>query len=116
MTHLQEITRWVAEFDPQVMVVPRDRNILTIRRDVTGRRKCRVEEVFLLHRQRPKHYESLQECIRLENQLCLGENAPVFGESSEIVAEKAQLARILPGGQGLYQVTLKVTYTMNLEE
>lgn len=114
MSHLQSVSRWVARFDPNVTVVPRDRKILEKRQDITGRQVCRVQEVFLLHRQNLKCYDSLLAAITLANRLTMDKNAPVFGENTEIVAEKAQLARVLPGDQGLYQVTLRVT--TDLEE
>ena len=116
MSHLQTVSAWVAGFDNQVTVVPRDRKILDKRQDITGRQVCRVQEVFLLHRQMPKCYDSFQSCIRLGNRLTMDPNAPVFGDNTVILAEKAQIARVLPGEQGLYQLQLNITYTMDLEE
>ena len=115
MTHLQEISQWVARFDDKVTVIPRDRKILDKRRSITGRQTCRVQEVFLLHRQRKKCYDSFLDSIRLGNRLTMDESAPVFGENTVILAEKAQLARVLPGEQGLYQLQLNITYTMEDE-
>ena len=112
MSHLQEIVRWVAGFDDKVTVIPRDRKILDKRQDITGRQVLRVQEVFLLHRQMKKCYDSFLACIRLGNRLTMDESAPVFGENTVILAEKAQLARVLPGEQGLYQLQLNITYTM----
>ena len=114
MSHLQSISRWVARFDPHVTVVPHNRKVLQKRQDITGRQICRVQEMYLLHRQSPKCYDSLLAAISLANRLTMDRNAPVFGENTEILAEKAQLARVLPGDQGLYQVTLSVT--TDLEE
>ena len=112
MTHLEEIIRWVQKFDPRVTVIPRDRKILDKRQDITGRQVCRVQELYLLHRQNPKCYDSFLSCVRLGNRLTMDESAPVFGENTVILAERAQLARVLPGEQGLYQLQLNITYTM----
>ena len=112
MTHLQAVSRWVAGFDDKVTVIPRDRKILDKRQDITGRQVCRVQEIFLLQRQRKKCYDSFLTCIRLGNRLTMDKNTPVFGENTVVLAEKAQLARVLPGEQGLYQLQLNITYTM----
>lgn len=111
MTHLQEISQWVSSFDPRVMVVPRDRKIVDKRQDITGRQVCRVQETYLLHRQDRKSYQSFLNCIRLGNRLTSAKNTPVFGENTVILAEKAQLARLMPGEQGLYQLQLNITYS-----
>ena len=115
MTHLEKISRWVAGFDDKVTVIPRDRKILDKRKDITGRQVCRVQEIFLLHRQMPKCYDSFLACIGLGNRLTMDENAPVFGDNTVILAEKAQIVRVLPGEQGLYQLQLNITFTMEDE-
>ena len=116
MAHFQAVQSWVAGFDPALKVLPTEKRVLQKIRDITGRCTCRVSESFVLQRIMPRCYESLEKFQALEAALTLGNAAPVLGENCVFFGEKAQLAQVLPGENGLYQVTLRAEYILDLED
>ena len=109
MSHLECVAAWVQSLEPMAEVLFGEQKLGKIRKLVDGSVRCPVEEVFLLRRVLPKSKESFEKMQALQNKLT------VAGRG-EIVAEKAQLARILPGNAGVYQITLKAEYQMDLED
>lgn len=109
MSHLQEVKAWAQAFAPKAEVLFADKKLGKLRQSVDGRFHCQVEEVYLLRQVLPKSRESFEQMLRLQNTLTLAGQGRIAGE-------KTQLARILPGNAGVYQITLRVGYQMDLEE
>lgn len=109
MSHLECVAAWVQSIEPMAEVLFGEKKLGKIQRTVDGSVRYPVEEIYLLRRVLPKAKESLAKMQELQNRLTLAGRG-------EIVAEKAQLARVLPGSAGVYQITLKAGYQMDLED
>ncbi len=109
MSHLEQVAQWVHRIAPAAEVIFWEKNLGKIQQSVSGYVRYPVEEIYLLRQVLPKDRESLEKMQKLQNRLTLAGRG-------EIVAEKAQLARVLPGNAGVYQITLKAGYVMDLED
>lgn len=116
MEHLLTVQDWVRSFSPELEILPQGRRVVQKRRFVTGKNSYQVIESFLLHRKMPRNLESLQWMQELESRLNMGEKRPVLATACVFTAQKAQLAKVLPGELGLYQVTLQAEYAVDLED
>lgn len=116
MKHYQAVQDWVRTLDDSALVVLLEQSLGEKVEDVAGNRKCPVTERYAVHKVLPRSQESLFSMQALQNTLTIGANAPVFGENCRFLGEKAQLAKVLPGNNGVYQIRLEVTYMKKLEE
>jgi hypothetical protein len=114
--HYQQVQAWVRELDAGALVVLLERSLGKKVLDVAGNGKCPVTERYAVHKVLPRASQSLAEMQKLQNSLTIGANAPVFGEKCSFLAEKTQLAKVLPGNNGVYQISLQATYMKNLED
>ena len=109
MSHLDKVTAWAQGFAPQAQVLFEDKKLGKIWQSVDGHLYGTVEEVYFLRQVLPKSRSSLEEMLRLQNTL-------TANGQGKILAEKARLAKVLPGNAGIYQITLKAGYEVDLED
>ncbi len=114
MRFLEAVSRWATDFQPELDVVPQGRRVVAKQQFVTGASVYQVAETYLIRRKMPRNWDSLHRMQELENRLNMGAIAPIDGCAFR--AEKAQLAQVLPGEMGLYQVTLQAEYTADWED
>jgi len=116
MKHYQAVQDYVRGLDAGALVMLLEQKLGEIVQDVAGNRKCPVTERYKVHKVLPRGHESLFQMQALQNTLTIGANAPVFGEDCCFRGEKTQLAKVLPGNNGVYEISLEVTYMKNLED
>ena len=109
MSHLQEVKAWAQSFAPKAEVLFEDKKLGKLRQSVDGTFHCPVEEIYSLRQVLPKGKESFGKMLQLQNTLTLAGRG-------QIVAEKTQLVHVLPGNTGVYQITLKAGYSLDLED
>lgn len=109
MSHLERVAAWVHRVEPAVEVLFGEKKLGKMQQSVSGCVRYPVEETYFLRRVLPKAKESLAKMQELQNTLTL------LGQG-RITGEKTALARVLPGNAGVYQITLKAGYVMDLED
>ena len=109
MSHLARVKDWVRTYAPEAEVTLLEKKLGAVQGYVDGSLHCPVEERYLVHQVLPKSKESFETMQALQNTLTRKGQGRILGE-------KTQLAKVLPGNAGVYQITLKAGYQMDLED
>ena len=116
MKHYEQVQAWVRTLDDGALVVLLEQTLGEKKEDVAGNRKCPVTERYAVHKVLPRSQESLFSMQALQNKLTIGADAPVFGANCRFRGTKTQLAKVLPGNNAVYEISLEVIYMKDLEE